>query len=100
MGFTTDQWNHDHKTMIYYKHMTEVSKNVYINKFNNIVEKYNNLYQRTIKMKPVDVKWSIYIDFDIESNAKYPRFKLGDHVRISKYKNNFANQNVFVIKEV
>ena len=43
---------------------------------------------------------SIYIDFDVESNAKYPRFKLGDHVRISKYKNIFANQNVFVIKEI
>ena len=86
--------------MIYYKHMTKVSKNVYINKFNKIVEEYNNLYQRTTKMKPVDVKWSIYIDFDVESNDKYPRFKLGDHVRISKYKNIFANQNVFVIKEV
>ena len=50
------------KTKIY-KYMTLVSKNVYIDKFDNIVGEYNNTYYRTIKMKPADVKDNIYIDF-------------------------------------
>ena len=49
-----------------------------------------NTYQRTIKMKPVDVKDSTYIDSSKEVNDKDPKFKAGDHVRISKYKNIFA----------
>ena len=51
-----------------HKYMTSISKNVYINKLDNIVNKYNNTYHRTIKMKPVDLKSSIYIDFNKESN--------------------------------
>ena len=67
-----------------------MSKNVYIDKLNDIVNEYNNTYHRTIKMKPVDVKDNIYINFKKEVNQKDPKFKVGDNVRISKYKNIFA----------
>ena len=77
------------KTKIY-KYMTSVSKNVYIDKLDDIVGEYNNTYHRTIKMKPVDVKDNTYIDFKKEVNDKDPKFKVGDYVRISKYKNIFA----------
>ena len=70
--------------------MTSVSKNVYINKSDDIVGEYNNTYHRTIKMKPVDVKDGRYIDFEKEVNDKDPKFKIGDHVRISKYKKYFC----------
>ena len=73
-----------------YKYMTAISKNVYINKLDNIVNEYNNTYHRTIKMKPVDVKDNTYIDFQKEVNDRDPKFKVGDNVRISKYKNIFA----------
>ena len=94
------------KTKIY-KYMTSVSKNVYIDKLDDIVDEYNNTHHRTIKMKPVDVKDNTYIDFDKEVNDKDPKFKVGDHVRISKYKNILAkgytpnwSEKVFVIKKV
>ena len=70
--------------------MTSVSKNVYIDKLDDIVGEYNNTYHKTIKMKPVDVKDNAYIDTKKEVNYKDPKFKIGDHVRISKYKNIFA----------
>ena len=70
--------------------MTSVSKNVYIDKLNNIVHEYNNTYHRKIKMKPVDVKDNTYIDFKKEVNDKDPKSEVGDHVRISKYKNIFS----------
>ena len=73
-----------------YKHMTAVSKNVYIDKLDDIVNEYNNTYHRTIKMKPIEVKDNTYIDSIKEVNDKDPKFKVGDHVRISKYKNIFA----------
>ena len=76
-----------------YKYMTSISKNVYIDNLDDIVNKYNNTYPRTMKMKPIDVKPSIYIDFNKENN-KGPKFKVGDHVRISKYKNIFAKCHV------
>ena len=76
------------KTKIY-KYMTSISKNVYTDKLDDIVNKYNNTYHNTIKMKPVDVKDNTYIDFSKESNNKNPKFQVGDHVRISKYKNHF-----------
>ena len=69
-----------------YKYMTSVSKNVYIDKLDDIVGEYNNTYHRKIKMKPVNVKNNTYIDFKKEVNDKYPKFKVGDHVRSSKYK--------------
>ena len=77
------------KTKIY-KYMTLVSQNVYIDKLDDIVGEYNNTYHRTIKMKPVDVKDNTYIDFKKEINDRDPKFKVGNHVRISKYKNIFA----------
>ena len=87
--------------------MKSISKNVYIDKLDDIVNEYNNLYHRTIKMKPADVKNNTYIDFKKEINDKDPKFKVGDHVRISKYKNIFAkgytpnwSEEVFVIKKV
>ena len=73
-----------------YKYMTSISKNVYLDKLDDIVRKYNNTYHTSIKIKPVDVKDNTYIDFKKESNDKDPKFKLGNHVRISKYKNIFA----------
>ena len=63
-----------------YKHMTSMSKNVYIDKLDNLVNEYKNTYHQTIKMKPVDVKDNTYIDFGKESNDKDPKFKVGDHV--------------------
>ena len=77
------------KTKIY-KYMTPLLKNVYIDKSDDIVGEYNNTYHRTIKMKPVYVKDNTYIDFNKEVNDKDPKFKVGDNVRISKYKNIFA----------
>ena len=62
---------------------------MYINKLDDIVDEYNNTY-RTIKIKPVDVKDNTYIDIKEEINDEDPKFKVGDHVRISKYKNIFA----------
>ena len=73
-----------------YKHMTSISKNVYIDKLDDTAHKYNNKKYRTIKKKPTDVKDNTYIDFGKEVNNNYPQFKVGDHVRISKYKNVFA----------
>ena len=70
--------------------MTSVSKNIYIDKSDDIVNKYNNTYHNTIKMKHVDVKLNTYIDSSKENNNKDPKFKIGDIVRISKYNNIFA----------
>ena len=90
-----------------YKYMTSISKNVYIDKLDDIVNEYNNTYHRTIKMKPVDVKDNTYIDFKKEVNDKDPKFKFGGHVRISKYKDIFAkiytpnwSEEVFVISKI
>ena len=90
-----------------YKYMTSVSKNVYIDKLDDIVDEYNNTYHTTIKMKPIDVKDNTYINADKEINNKDPKFKVGDRARISKYKNIFAkgympnwSEEVFVIKKV
>ena len=67
-----------------YKYMTSISKNVYIDKLEDIVDEYNNTYHTTIKMKPADVKDNTYINADKEINNKDPKFKVGDHVRILK----------------
>ena len=95
-----------------YKYMTSVSKNAYIDKLDDIADEYNNTYHRTIKMKPVDLKENTYIDtIDLysekEVNDKVPKFKVGDYVRFSKYKNIFAkgytpnwSEEVFVISKL
>ena len=90
-----------------YKYITSISKNVYIDKLDDIVDEYNNTYHTTIKMKLIDVKDNTYINTSKEINNKDPKFKVGDHVRISKYKNIFAkgympnwSEEVFVIKKI
>ena len=90
-----------------YKHMTSISKILYIDKLDDIVNEYNNTKHRATKMKPTDVKDNTYIDFGKEVNDNDLEFKVGDHVRISKYKNIFAkgytpnwSEEVFVIKKI
>ena len=94
------------KTKIY-KYMTSVSKNVYIDKLDDLVGEYNNTYHRTIRMKSVDVKDNTYIGFKKEVNDKDSKFKVGDHIRISKYRNIFAkgytpnwSEEVFVVSKI
>ena len=70
--------------------MTAVSKNLYFNVLDNIVNEYNNTVHRSIKMKSIDVRSDSYAEYNEDSNEKEPKFKVGDHVRISKYKNIFA----------
>ena len=87
--------------------MISKSKNVYIDKLVDIVHKYNNKKHKTIKMKLIHVKDNTYIDFGKEVNDNDPKFKVGDHVRMLKYKNIFAkgytpnwSEEVFVIKKL
>ena len=87
--------------------MTSISKNVYIDELDDIVNEYNNTYHRAIKMKSIDVKDITCINIGKEVNDKDPEFKVGDHVRISKHKNIFAkdytpnwSEEIFVIKEI
>ena len=89
-----------------YKHMTANSENVYFNIVNDIVGEYSNTYRKTLKMKPTDVKNDSFAEYNEESNEKDPKFKVGDHVRISKYKNIFAkgyapnwSEEIFVVKK-
>ena len=69
-----------------YKYKISISKNVHINKLDDIVNEYNNTYHKTIKMKPIDVKNNTYINSSKEVNHKDPIFQVGDYVRISKNK--------------
>ena len=85
---------------------TSVSKTVYTDYLDNIINEYNNTYHSTIKMKSVDVKSSTYIDCNKENNKEDPKFKVGDHVKISKYKIIFEKgylpnllEEVFVLKK-
>ena len=86
--------------------MTSISKSVYIDKLDDIFNKYDNTYHSTIKMEPVDLKSNTYINSSKEINDKDPKFKIGDTVRISKYKNIFTKghvlnwpEEVFVFKK-
>ena len=90
-----------------YKHMTDISKNVYFDVSDNIVDKYNSTYHRTINMKPIDVRDDSFAEYNEEPNEKDPKFKVGEHVRISKYKNIFAkgyapnwSEEIFVVKKI
>ena len=89
-----------------YKYMTSISKNVYIDKLDDIVNKCNNTYHSTSKMKPADIKSNTYINFSKEINDGDPKF-IDNIVRISKYKNIFTkgyvpywSEEVFVVKKV
>ena len=73
-----------------YKYMILISKNVYIDKLDETVNKYNNKYHIIIKIKFAPVNSRTNIDFNKENNKEDPKFKVGDNVRISKYKNMFA----------
>ena len=89
-----------------YKHTTTISKNVYFDVLDDIVDQYNNAYHKTIKMKPVDVGDDSFAEYNEKSNEKDPKFNVGDHVRISKFKNVFAksytpnwSEEIFVVKK-
>ena len=89
------------------KYMTSISKNAYTDKLDDIVNKYSNTYDKTIKMKPVNVKPGRYFDFNKENNKEGLKFKVGYHISISKYKNIFAKgyvpnwyEEFFVITKV
>ena len=91
-----------------FKYMTAISKNVYFDVLDNIDNKYNNTVHRTNKMKPIDVTGdSCDAEYNEDSNKKDPKFKVGDHARISKYKNIFAkvytlnwSEEVFVVSKI
>ena len=90
-----------------YKHMTATGKNEYYDVLDDVVNEYNNTKNNTIKMKPKDVGYNnkrVYID---EHNKKDSRFKIGDRVRISKFKNIFAkgytvnwSREIFIINKI
>ena len=90
-----------------FKHVKAVSKNVYFDVLDDIVNKYNNTVHRSIKMKPIDVTSDSYAEYNEDSNEKDPKLKVGDHVRISKYEKNFAkgytqnwSEDVFVFTKI
>ena len=90
-----------------FKQMTAFSKNVYFDVLDDIVNKHNNTVHRTIKKKPVDVISESYAEYNEDSYEKEPKFKVDDHVRISKYKNIFGKGNtqnwseeVFIISKI
>ena len=100
-----------------FKHTTAISKNIYFDVLDDIVNKYNNTVHRTIKMKPIDIMGDFYIkpngiafnkdSIELHSNKNNPKFKVADYVRISKYKNIFAkgytpywSEEVFAINKI
>ena len=87
--------------------MAAVSKNVYFDVLDDIVNKYNNTVHISIKKKQFDVTFDSYAECNEDSIEKDPKFKVGDHVRTSKYKNVFAKgytenwlEDVFVISKI
>ena len=87
--------------------MTAISKNVYFDVLDDIVDDYKNTYHKTIEMKPIDVKSGSFAEYDEESSEKDPKLEVGDHVRISKFKNVFAkgytpnwSEDIFVVKNM
>ena len=90
-----------------YKHVTAIGKNVYWNVLDDVVEKYNDTINRSIGMKPKDVKSNKKAVYVEESNEKSARFSVGNRVRISKFKNTFAkgytpnwSKEIFVINKI
>ena len=90
-----------------FKHMTAFSKIIYFDVLDDIVNKHNNAVHRTIKMKHIRITDDYYVKCDEYPNKKYSKFKVGDHVRVSKNKNIFAkrytpnwSEEVFVISKI
>ena len=90
-----------------YKHMTAVGKNVYFDVLDDIVDEYNNTHHKTITTKSVDVGDDSFAEYNEESDVKDLKFKVGDHVRISKFKNVFAkgytpnwSEEIFIVKKI
>ena len=91
-----------------YEHKTYIGKNVYIDDvLDDIVKKYNNTIHSSVKMTPKDVTDDSFAEYSEETNKKSPKFKIGDNVRISKYKNIFAkgytpnwSEEVFFVNKV
>ena len=90
-----------------YKHKTTISKDVYFDVLIDIVDEYNDTYHKTIKMKPIDVGDNSFAKYNEESNEKDPKFKVGDHVRISRFKTVFAkgytpdwSEEIFIDKTI
>ena len=88
--------NRQHLLGLIFKHMTAISKNVYFDMLDDVVNKYNRTssqfkftVHRTIKLKPIDATDDSYAEYNKDSNKKDSNFKVGDHVRISKHKNIF-----------
>ena len=87
--------------------MTAIQQNIYFDALDDIVGKYNNTVHKTIKMKPIEVTDDSYAEYNEFLNKKDPKFKVGDNVRISKYKNIFAkgytqnwSEEVFIINKI
>ena len=87
--------------------MAAVSKNFYFDVLDDIVNKYNNTVHRTIKMRPIDVTSDSYAECNEESNVTKPKFKVSNHVTISKYKISFAkgctqnwSEEVFIVSKI
>ena len=90
-----------------FKHVTAISKKFYFDVLDDIVNKYNNTIHKTIKLKPIDVTGVSYAEYNKDFNKKYPKLKVGDHVRILKCKNIVAkgytpswSEEVFVINKI
>ena len=80
---------------------------MYIDKLDDMLNRYNNTYHSAIKMKPVDVNPDMHVEYNKENNKEGSKFKVGYHARISEYKNIFAkdfvpnwSEEIFVIKRV
>ena len=89
-----------------YKNMTGISKNVYFDALDDIVDEYINTYHKTIKMKPVDAESDSFAEYKEKSNEKDPEIKIDGLVRISKLKNVFAkrytpnwNEEILLLKK-
>ena len=87
--------------------MTTIGKNIYFNDLDDIVKNYNNSIHSSIKIRPKDVTDDSFVEYSEETNKKDPKFKIGDHVRISKYKNIFCkgytpnwSEEVFIVNKI
>ena len=78
--------------------MTAVSKNIYFDVLEDIVNKHNNTVHRAIKMKTFDVTSDSYDESNKDSNEKNLKFKVSAHVGISKYKKNFAKGYTKIVR--